>query len=179
MSYKYDAAFSFLTQNQTVAERLHGLISPAFTSFLYTERQPEIAGRDGELAYNDVFAKQARVVVILSRKGWGDTSFTQYERIAIQNRAYSDGYGFVVLIPMDQPATIPVWIPKNYVWLDYYRFGDQAAAAVIAARIREAGGELHEETPEEMLARANRDLAMQRESKDLLALTASRWHGRK
>jgi hypothetical protein len=152
-SFEFDVAFSFLAQDEPLAERLHDLVSRSLTSFLYSKRQGELVGTDGEKTFNTVFGEQARLVVVLYRKGWGTTPFTRIEETAIRNRAYSEGYSFVLMIPLDQPPTTPAWLPKTSLWLDLGRFGETTAVAIIEERVRHAGGEPQPDTPERKLAR--------------------------
>jgi hypothetical protein len=158
LQYEYDVAFSFLAQDEALAERLDNLVSTTLKSFLYSKRQGEIVGTDGEVTFNKVFGTQARVVVVLYRRGWGETPFTRIEQTAIQNRGFSKGYDFVLMIPLDQPPTAPPWMPKTRIWYDLARFGESTAAAIIEERVRDAGGELKPETPEGHLAQLAEDL---------------------
>ena len=62
------------------------------STFIYTKNQEEIAGKDGENTFNKVFGEEARVVVVLYRKGWGNTSWKRIEETAIKNnRALIEG----------------------------------------------------------------------------------------
>src|SRR5690606_38182685 len=111
--FEYDVAFSFLASDEDLASRLNDLIKPRLTTFLYSKRQTEIAGADGEQRFNAIFGNEARTVVILYRKGWGETPWTRIEETAIRNRAYDEGYDFALFIPLDTPATVPPWLPRT------------------------------------------------------------------
>src|SRR5688572_23398106 len=102
-----------------------------------TERQRMLAGRDGEVAFNEVFGRDARIVVVLYRQGWGERGFTHVEATAIRNRAFERGYDFTTFIPLDTPPTVPAWLPKTRIWVGLHRWGLDNAAAVIEARIQE------------------------------------------
>ncbi|MGJ4748719.1 hypothetical protein ACQV5M_20325, partial [Leptospira sp. SA-E8] len=86
--YKYNVAFSFLAQDEPVATQLANLLQDRHSVFLYSREQERLAGRDGESAFNEVFSKEARVVVILYRQGWGKSPWTRIEETAIRNRAF-------------------------------------------------------------------------------------------
>lgn len=166
--YKYDVTFSFLAQDEPLAERLHNLVSTTLKSFLYTKRQRELVGTDGEVTLNRVFVNEARLVVVLHRAGWGATPFTRIEQTAIQNRGFTNGYDFVLMIPLDQPPVPPPWMPKPRIWLNLGRLGESAAVAIIEERVREAGGEPQAETPEQLLARLGEDVRAEHERQAVL-----------
>ncbi len=143
-------------------------MSATLNAFLYSKRQGELVGADGELVFNRLFGEQARIVVVLYRDGWGSTPFTRFEQTAIKNRAYSSGYDFVLLIPLDQPPAAPPWLPKTRIWYDLGRFGEDGAVAIIEDRVPQVGGEPQAETPEQHLARLGKDAQAAREREGLL-----------
>ncbi len=154
--YKYDVAFSFLQEDEGVARQLNDLLSPRLRTFAYFDRQEELAGTDGEKTFNCVFGKDARIVAVLYRARWGQTPWTRIEETAIRNRSYNKGYDFVLMIPMDTPPCTPEWLPKTRIWIGLDRWGIAGAAAAIEARVQEAGGMPHEETPLEQAQRIAR-----------------------
>ena len=157
--YKYDVAFSFLAQDEALATELNDLLQDRLRTFLYSKKQGEIAGTDGEKSFNSVFGQEARMVVVLYRSSWGETPWTRIEETAIRNRGYDEGYDFVVFIPLDEPGTVPKWLPKNRLWLGLKRWGVPAAGAVIEARVEELGGKpKKEESVTEQAARLERSL---------------------
>src|ERR1039458_4546278 len=95
IAYEYDVAFSFLAQDELLATNLNDLLQDRLNTFLYSKRQGELAGTDGEQTFNSVFGEKARVVVVLYRAGWGETPWTRIEETAIRNRAFEHGYDFV------------------------------------------------------------------------------------
>ena len=145
-NYKYDVAFSFLAQDEAFAMQLNDLLQDRVTTFLYSRRQGELAGTDGEKTFNLVFGEQARLVVVLYREGWGETPWTRIEETAIRNRAFDHGYDFVKFIPLDDKPSVPKWLPRTQLWVGLKRWGISGAASVIEARIQELGGETHEES---------------------------------
>lgn len=167
--FEYDVAFSFLASDEDLASRLNDLIKPRLTTFLYSKRQTEIAGADGEQRFNAIFGNEARTVVILYRKGWGETPWTRIEETAIRNRAYDEGYDFALFIPLDTPATVPPWLPRTRLWLGLDRWGLEGAASVIEARVQEAGGQVRVETFEEKTLRLKREIDAEEERKRFLS----------
>lgn len=156
--FKYDVAFSFLSEDEPLATRLNDLLGGRVSTFLYSDRQEEIAGTDGMETFARVFAIEARVAVVLYRCGWGDRGFTMVERDAIRNRAYQQGWDFVFVIPMDDPAAPPPWLPRSQLWFGLQRWGIEAACAAIEERVRQAGGEPKEQTFEDVAARKRREI---------------------
>ena len=156
-AFKYDVAFSLLSTDEPLAERLNGLLSDRLSTFLYSRKQEELPGRDGELLFNSVFGTDSRIVVVLCRPQWGETPWTRIESTAIRNRGFAKGYDFVLMIPLEGEP--PEWLPKSQLWLDLDRLGEKGAAAVVEARVKERGGLVRSETAEEDLERLSRELA--------------------
>ena len=156
--YKYDVAFSFLAQDEALATQLNDLLQDRVKTFLYSNEQETIAGTDGERTFIEVFGKQARLVVVLYRKKWEESPWTRIEKTAIRNRGYEEGYDFAKFIPLEDPPTVPNWFPKSQIWIGLKRGGVEGAAAVIEARIKELGGNPHEENVQERAARHERSL---------------------
>lgn len=154
--YKYDVAFSFLQRDEPLAMQLNDRIQDRVNTFIYTEQQKVVAGTDGEETLHRVFGKEARVVVVLYRMGWGESRWTRIERTAIRNRGHERGYTFAVFVPLDEPPNVPDWLPAAQIWVDFNRFGIEGTAAVIEARIQDAGGQVHQETLEEHAQRTKR-----------------------
>lgn len=164
--YQFDVAFSFLDQDEALAVQLADLFEGRLKVFLYSRRQEQLAGTDGEKTFNDVFGRQARLVVVLYRSGWGQTPWTRIEETAIRNRAFDEGYSFVTFIPLDDKPDVPRWLPRTQIWIGLKRWGIDGAASVIDARIQELGGQPSDESLEHQAARVARGLefAKNRES---------------
>ena len=138
-AFKYDVAFSFLAQDEELATQINDLLMVRLTTFIYSRKQDEIAGKNGEEVFNRVFGSEARTVFVLYRKDWGETSWTRIEKIAIQNRAFEEGYDFVLFAPLGKPPTTPRWLPRNRIWIGLDRWGIEGVASVIEARVQETG----------------------------------------
>tara|TARA_R110000787_G_scaffold286394_1_gene404609 strand:- start:5099 stop:6037 length:939 start_codon:yes stop_codon:yes gene_type:complete len=167
-NYKYDVAFSFLAKDEMLATELNDLLQDRLTTFLYSKKQEELAGTDGEKTFNSAFGEQASLVAVLYREGWGDTPWTRIEQTAIKNRAFNEGYDFVIFIPLDQPASVPKWLPKTQLWVGLERWGKTGAASVIEARVQELGGSPHIETVEEQAKRLERAINFKKEKEQFL-----------
>jgi hypothetical protein len=167
--YKYDVAFSFLVQDETLATQINDLIQDRAATFLYSKRQEEIAGTDGELTFNKVFGEQSRTVFVLYRKGWGETPWTRIEETAIRNRAHEDGYDFALFAPLDKPPEVPRYLPKNRIWVGLERWGIPGAASVVEARIQELGGQAKQETIEAKAVRVAKEIEFKEQKRVLFS----------
>jgi hypothetical protein len=156
LDLKYDVAFSFVQQDEGLATQLNDLLQDRYRTFLYPKAQEQLAGTDGERTFNAVFAKEARLVAVLFRDGWGHTPWTRIEETAIKNRGFDHGYDFVTFIMCAPGMKAPDWLPRTRIWLDLERFGLDGAAGVLAARIQESGGDAVVETLEARAARLER-----------------------
>ena len=154
-SFNYDVAFSFLAADEVLAVRLADLLRERMAVFIYSERQKELAGKDGLEGFSAVFRKEARVCVVLYRPGWGQTKWTGIEETAIKDRAFEQGWDFLTVIALDG-SEVPLWLPKTKIWLGFDRFGLSGAAGVIEARVQEVGGRAREETIKEKAQRLTR-----------------------
>ncbi|MTD95509.1 hypothetical protein GIW81_14310 [Hyphomicrobium sp. xq] len=161
VDYEYDVAFSFHSTDEALATELNDLLEGRFKTFLYSKKQEVLAGFDGEEKFNAIFGAQARCVVVLYRPEWGETPFTRIEQTAIRNRGYEHGYDFSLIIPTSTPPAVPPWLPKTRLWFGLSRFGIKGAAAVIEARVQEAGGEPRVETVAARAARYQRSADLQ------------------
>jgi hypothetical protein len=74
--FKYDVAFSFVAQDEGLATQLADQFEGRLRVFLYSRKQEQLAGTDGEKSFNDVFAAQSRLVVVLYRDEWGQSPWT-------------------------------------------------------------------------------------------------------
>lgn len=170
--FKYDVAFSFLAEDEDLAISINDLVQDRLSTFIYSMKQKELAGTDGEKTFNCVFGSEARIVFVLYRKGWGETSWTRIEETAIRNRAFEEGYDFVVFAPLDKTSSVPKWLPRTQIWVGLNRWGIEGAASVIEARVQEAGGEPKEETAEDRVARISKDIDAEKEKKAFLSSLA-------
>jgi hypothetical protein len=165
--YEFDVAFSFLADDEGIAISIADELRDRYSVFIYSERQKELAGKDGLVQFSEVFGKKARVCVVLYRLGWGQTKWTRIEETAIKERAFEHGWDFLLIIALESCAT-PAWLPKTKIWLGLERFGIQGAAGVIDARVQETGGKSREETPREKATRLARKAKIQEEHKAYL-----------
>src|SRR5262249_1869524 len=155
-AFKYDIAFSFVREDESLATQLNDLLQDRYRTFLYSKAQEQLVGTDGEKTFNSVFGEQARTVAVLLRPEWGRTPWTRIEETAIRNRAFSQGYDFATFIVTAPGTPTPDWLPKPRIWYDFKRFGLNGAAAVLGTRIQERGGAAVNETLADRAARLRR-----------------------
>lgn len=168
--YKYDVAFSFLNEDLELVSQVNELIKNRLTTFIYTERQNELVGNDGEEVFSRVFGKESRVVVIFYRKNWGINGFTKIEKNAIKNRAFSgnDYHNFMLLVNLDDNNPGISWIPKTNIYFNIELYGIKALVAIIEQLVIQNEGIIHEETPLELASRLEKKIKVERERKGFL-----------
>lgn len=166
--YKYDVALSFLQCDEDLASSLNDLLKANFETFFYSEKQKELAGRDGEEKFSRAFGEEARIVVIFYREGWGTTPWTRIEETAIKNRAYDEGYDFTFFVAVEPKAQMPRWLKRTMLWFGMERWGLEGAAAAIESKIQEHGGEAHEETIEQRTKRQQEEIRLEQARKQFL-----------
>src|SRR5450432_571114 len=167
-SFKYEVAFSYLQGDERLAHEIKDLIADRVSTFIYSEQQKELAGTDGELTFNTVFGTEARIVVVFYRDGWGKSPWTRIEEIAIKNRAYNEGWEFVLFVLLDKKSTIPKYLPKTQIWLDFERWGANGLAPIIEQRIAIAGGTIREETIADQVEHLSRQRNAEKERNQYL-----------
>lgn len=156
IKYQYEVAFSFLKQDEAIAFDLNDKLQDRLSTFIYSKQQEELGGTDGEKKFNQVFHDQTRVVVVLYRDGWGQSPWTRIEETAIKNRAFDGGWEFLLLINLDVNSSLPKWIPKSYIWLDFSRFKAEGAIAVIDQKVLSTGGNVRPESIDDRAERLKR-----------------------
>ena len=145
--YKYDVAFSFLKKDEHLANQINDLIKDNLSTFLYSKRLEDLANKKPEKTFIDVFGKQSKIVVVLFRNKWGTTPWTRIEEKAIRNRASNEGYNFLLFIPMDDPPTVPKYLPKSQIWDKLAQSGIKGAATVIEERVKLLADESRKKSP--------------------------------
>jgi hypothetical protein len=156
-SYKYDVAFTFLDRDEPIARQLSDSFEGRLSTFVFSERQAELGGKDGVDTLCRVFKTESRIVVILYREGWGQTPWTGIEEDAIKDRRLKVGHDFILVVRLSGSHPTPEWFPEARIWLDLERFGMKVVAGIIEHRVRERGGEPKEETASGRAARLRRD----------------------
>ena len=81
--FEYDVAFSFLAQDENIANQLNNVLLGRVKTFLYSEQQKKLAGTNGENTFNAVFGRESCSVAIFYRDAWGSTPGLCIEETAI------------------------------------------------------------------------------------------------
>ncbi|KAB2809915.1 hypothetical protein [Phaeocystidibacter luteus] len=115
--FEYDIAISLSAEDLKYAKSMIAELNPHLKTFLYSENQEDLIGKDGNIEFADIFRSRARVVVILSGKLWGKTFNTEIEQSAIIERVKEEGFGFIVVIPLDKDS-LPQWYPTSRIYAD-------------------------------------------------------------
>lgn len=147
-SYKYDIAISLCKEDAEYACSLKKQINPGLNVFFYENNQEEIISRSGTEVFASVF-KEARVVVILSRKQWGQTFYTELEMHSITDRYKKEGLSFLVVIPM-APGEKPIWYPETMIYADPLNMSVEKIVTVIEYRVTQSGGIVKQVTLEDV-----------------------------
>jgi len=161
-SEKYDVAISLRWTDEEHARELHELLRDRLDVFFADEKQEEFVGTDGEETFGHIFRDKARIVVVFYRPDWGDTPFTRAEESAIKQRAWNEGYGFSIWVPMGEEKSVPPYLPPQHMWFDFEKYGAKGLASVVEERVRESGQSVRPETTEDRLRRKKRRIEMKK-----------------
>lgn len=156
--YKYDIAFSFCQEDENIVNEINNSLGENFSVFIYSNKQKELVGTDGEIEFKKVFSKLSRVVVVLYRDIYGTTTWTRIEEEAIRSRAYDEGYDFTLFIPLDKNKKTPQYLPKTRIWYNLERFGIDGAANIISYLVSERGGDIKPLSSKEKAEKLNQKL---------------------
>ncbi len=151
-AYKYDIAISLCKEDVPYAKTLVKALNPKLNVFFYEDRQELLIGELGPEVFGDVFKHEARVVVILYRKAWGDSYYTELERAAILDRTArpDQGQSFIMVIGME-PAAVPGWYPSSRIYASPMKFTVEKLAEFIEFKVNERGGEIKQLTFEDKI----------------------------
>lgn len=145
-----DVAFSFLAQDEPIAVALAERLRRRLRSFVFSEAQKDIAGKDGAAEFTALYGERAALVAVLYRAGYGQTKWTRLEQSAVTSRGVELGWHTIVVISLD--GTKPTWIPASRLWLGYQQFGADVVAEVLLERHADLGVMPHPETVAERAA---------------------------
>ena len=144
--HKYDVAISFVNTDLGSAKALADGLSPHVKVFLYVDRQEDLAGTDGLESFRRAFRYESRLVVVLFRRGWGETNWTRIEQQAIEERFLKEGPRFLFFIMLDGVGDPPPWLPENLIRLKLDDYGMEQAIGAIKLRLSDLGAAFKKET---------------------------------
>lgn len=154
--YKYDVAITFLSRDLAVAQAIADKLSPNLDVFVYARKQEDVAGTNGIETFRQVFSTESRLVVVMFRDGWGETPWTQIEKIAIEERFLDQGPGFLFFVMLNNRSTPPKWVPETRIRFDLESYGVDQAVGAIRLRVEQLGGETRKESMAERAQRTAR-----------------------
>ncbi|MFD2921781.1 hypothetical protein ACFS6H_18825 [Terrimonas rubra] len=138
--FKFDIAISLCKEDVDFADKLVKAINPNLKVFFYAHKQDELISKSGPEAFARVFKDESRVVIILTRKEWGETFYTDIERSAIVDRIKT-GFHFLMVIPMKQgQEEIPAWYPETHIYASPFRSTIEELAKFIEFKVADEGG---------------------------------------
>lgn len=171
--FKYDIAISFLTiPDEPLAVAMANGLADRAKCFVYSERQTDLVGKNGMEELTRVFKSEARLVVVLYRKGWGENPWTKAEKVAILDRKLNDATDFYVVVKLDD-SPIPDWASQTQIWGDGRKYSVDELDAIFESRLRDLGGALRPQTVEDRAMLANRAMAFARRRKEFLESTGA------
>ncbi len=95
MEKSYDIAISLCKQDVDFAKKLVNKLNPSLSVFFYEDKQEELVAKCGPEEFSRIFKLRSKVVVIISRKEWGESFYTQIEKSAILDRLPQEGFVFL------------------------------------------------------------------------------------
>jgi hypothetical protein len=137
--YEWDIAITLCKEDVEFAKKLVKAINPTLKVFFYEHRQQELISKSGPEVFANIFKEKSRVIVILSRKKWSESFYTEIELNAIVDRTKSEGYQSIMIIPMVEGET-PPWYPETQIYASPFRFAIQELAHFIEFKVTEKGG---------------------------------------
>ena len=156
--FEIDVAFSLLDEDKAFALEIKKHLPSTIKSFLYADKQEELAGKNGVVEFAEVFKKRSRVAVVLHRKGWGESFYTGIEQDAILDRVKINKgkLGFIIMIPLDGKENLPGWYPETKIYVSSKQDPRQIAE-LIQYKIVDNGGVVVEETVSDILSRRKKE----------------------
>lgn len=142
---KYDVAVSYLSEDEDLAYKIYTELGEIFKVFVYTQHQNELAGEGGIETLRDIFINRSKLIVILFKNGWGNTSWTSTEEKAIKDFGLKNQWKGILLVKLDD-SKAPNWFPDSDIFLDYSIYGFDELIGIIKLRAQERGSEVKETT---------------------------------
>jgi hypothetical protein len=141
--YDWDIAISLCKEDSEFAVKLIKALNPELKVFFYENNQEELISKSGPEAFAKIFKEKSRIIVILSRKEWSESYYTDIERNAIIDRTSvkNEGFQFLLILPM-VPNEIPNWYPSTRIYIDPFRFTIEQIAKFIEFKFTDEGGNI-------------------------------------
>lgn len=169
MHYKYDIAFSFLSESGQIARELQQRLNPNLRVFVYFDKQEDLVGTDGFESFRQIFYEESRLVVVIYKNGWGETPWTRVEEAAIKDRCLTKGWAGLLFIMADSKDSPPIWLPQTNIRLHLQDYGMEQAVGAIKALVESLGGQLLKETAIDRAKRLQGELGFRANRRKLLS----------
>lgn len=136
-SFTYDAAISCVAFDSLTARSLLQQLKPRL-------KRPVFAAwehRDGRKnVVTDVLENDARVVVVLHQRLWGETACTRGDQAALETRVERQGPEFLFVVSLEADASSPEWVADADAHMSLADDGLEHVVDGIADAVRRAGG---------------------------------------
>ncbi len=151
--FEIDVSFSLIDEDKTFAQEIKKHLPSTINSFLYTDKEEALVGKNGVVEFAEVFKKRSRVVLVLHRKSWGESFYTSIEQDAILDRVKVNkgNLGFIIMVPLDGKENLPGWYPETRIYGNAKQDPKQIAE-LIQYKIIDNGGVIIEETVASILS---------------------------
>src|SRR5581483_9240324 len=152
-AFKFDVAITAADYDSLAIAELrrrleHRLAKPVYTPPRTTEQSPPPATT---AAIRKAFEQEARVVVVLHQRLWGETAWSEPERLAVKARVGKAKRKDIVVVPLDT-SPIPTWLKATVVRSTTLPSSDAVIDAVVEA-VATSGGTPKRVTEAAMAAR--------------------------
>ena len=150
MEFKYDLAISLLDEDAQLGYDIIAELGNPDKIFFYKKNDTDLVFKNGLNVFGNVFAEQARFILILYRKKYGTTDWTALENSIIQDRFLKTikfGNCPILFWKLDDSPT-PNWLNSNYIYSSH-NFED--LIKLVRKQITDAGGVSYPQTNEEKL----------------------------
>lgn len=151
MEYKYDLAISLLDEDAQIGWDIVNELGSPDKVFFYKKDIDEITFTNGVNTFGEIFAKQARFVLVFYRENYGNTDWTAIEYSIIQERfkkTIKSNNSPILFCKLDNSAN-PTWLPETYIYFKVNQLGE--LVKLIRKKITDFGGLTFPQTAEERL----------------------------
>jgi len=137
--YNYDVAISLCNEDIGFARQLVKGINPGLKVYFYDSGHEEFISKSGPEEFSKIYKEESRVVVVLSRDNWSKSFYTEIERNAIMDRVKTEGFNFLMMVPMVHEE-VPPWYPTTHIYVNLFRFSVDQIAQFVEFKVSELGG---------------------------------------
>ena len=151
MDYKYDLAISLLEEDAQLGWDIVNELGNSDKIFFYKKDVDKITFSNGVNVFSEIFANQARFVLVLYREKYGNTDWTAIEYSVIQERfkkTIKTDNSPILFCKLDNSSK-PTWLPETYLYHKFDKLDD--LTRLLRKKITDFGGVSFPQTSEEIL----------------------------